>query len=123
MLAEGEPAWLVAWRHQQSQPAPPPAPPPSPKPKPNYAPKDTFAFPAREGVDLQGMIETQRWEYDGGVRREPVLDADARPPRVVRKVGWQRCMKCRRPFFSEDVLRLRLCSGADGCREDEDRFK
>ncbi|MBB5986994.1 hypothetical protein HNP60_002968 [Sphingobium sp. B1D3A] len=31
--------------------------------------------------------------------REPVLDADASPPRVVRKVGWQRCMKCRRPSF------------------------
>jgi hypothetical protein len=32
-------------------------------------------------------------------------------------------MKCRSPFWSKDVVRLRLCSGiAGGCREHEDRF-
>lgn len=126
MLADGEPAWLLAWRHGQAQPqaAPPPTPVAvTPAPAKTYAPRDTFAFPAREGVDLQGMIEPQRWDYDGCKRREPVLDADVRPPRVVRKVGWQRCMKCSRPFFSEDVVRLRLCSGAEGCRGDEDRYR
>ena len=56
-----------------------------------------------------------------GKRREPVLDED-QDYRVVRKVGWHRCMRCRKPFFSEDVLRLRLCGGAEGCRGDEDRF-
>jgi len=116
MQANGEPAWLVAWRDRENQPAPAPA------PKSAYAPRDTFSFPAKAGVDWQGMIVPQRWDYDGCVRREAVLDADASLPRVVRKMGWQRCMKCRRPFFSEDVLRLRLCSGADGCRGDEDRF-
>lgn len=68
-----------------------------------------------------GIIEPDPWEYDGCLRREPVLDEDTR--RVVRKVGWHRCLKCRRPFFSEDVIRLRLCSGAQGCRGDEDRFR
>ena len=70
-----------------------------------------------------GIIEPDPWDYDGGKRREPVIDEDAKPPRVVRKVGWRHCLKCRRPFFSEDVVRLRLChNGAYGCRKDEDRF-
>lgn len=119
MHADGEPAWLVAWRERDGQPLPKPAPTPS---KPSYAPRDTFSFPAKQGVDWQGMIVPKRWENDGCVRREAVLDADATPPRVVRKVGWQRCLKCRRPFFLEDVLRLRLCDGTQGCRGDEDRF-
>lgn len=119
MQADAAPAWLVAWRERDRQPLPSPAPKPE---RPPTAPRDTFSFPARAGTDWQGMIIPKRWDYDGCVRREPVLDADASPPRVVRKIGWQRCMKCRRPFFSEDVLRLRLCDGADGCRGDEDRF-
>lgn len=119
MLADGAPAWLLAWQEQQRQPQPAQG---RPVVKPDYAPRDTLAFRAREGADWQGLIIPKRWDYDGCVRREPVLDADADPPRLVRKVGWQRCMKCRRPFFSEDVLRLRLCSGAEGCRGDEDRY-
>ena len=121
MPGDGVPAWLQAWQgqHCQPQPAVPATLPPSSAPKPSYAPRDTFAFPAREGADLQGMIEPKRWDFDGCLRREPVLDADARPPRVVRKVGWHRCLKCRRPFFSEDVLRLRMC---EPCRGQEDRY-
>jgi len=69
-----------------------------------------------------GIIEPDPWPFDGCKRREPVMDED-HPGRVVRKVGWHRCLKCRRPFFSEDVLRLRLCSGAQGCRGDEDRYR
>jgi hypothetical protein len=68
-----------------------------------------------------GIMEPDPWDYDGCQRREPVFDVDY-PPRVVRKVGWHRCLKCRRPFFSEDVIRQRLCSGGQGCREDENRF-
>ncbi|KQN08613.1 hypothetical protein ASE85_16945 [Sphingobium sp. Leaf26] len=123
MRADGEPAWLLAWREQLSQPASAAHARTTIK---IYAPRDTFSFPAREGADWQGMIVPKRWDYDGCVRREPVVDADASPPRVVRKVGWQRCMKCRRPFFSEDVIRLRLCTGGGGttgCRGDEDRFR
>lgn len=120
MPADGEPAWLLAWRAGVPQQEPAPAPPASsPSPKLSYAPRDTFAFPAREGADMLGMIEPKRWDFDGCLRREPVLDADSRPPRVVRKVGWHRCMKCRRPFFSEDVLRLRMC---EPCRGDESRY-
>lgn len=116
MLGDGAPAWLQAWHDSQHQPSNPVA------PKPTYAPRDTFAFPAKEGADWQGMVVPKRWEFDGCLRREAVLDADSTPPRVVRRVGWHRCMKCRRPFFSEDVLRQRLCDGAGGCREDEDRL-
>jgi hypothetical protein len=64
-----------------------------------------------------GIVEPQRWSYDGGLRREPVLDTDFSPPRVVRKVGWRSCMRCKQPFFSEDVIALRLCDGPDGCRD------
>lgn len=112
------PAWLLAWQDEQSRPAPPPAPKP-PRPKP----VDGLHVPLRMRGQAAaiGIIEPEPWDYDGCVRREPVMDAD-NAGRVVRKVGWHRCMKCRRPFFSEDVLRLRLCSGAQGCRGDEDRF-
>lgn len=128
MLADGEPGWLVAWRQQQAQPPAPPAATPSPalpKPKVRYAPHDSVQFASVPGADLQGFVEPGRWDYDGCKRREPVKDADY-PYRVVRTVGWQRCLKCRRPFFSEDVIRLRLCvggAGTTGCRGDEDRFR
>ncbi len=67
----------------------------------------------------EGFVEPERWAYDGGIRRGFVIDMDFNPPRVIRKIGWQHCLKCRKPCFSEDVVRLRLC---DLCREDEDRF-
>ncbi len=68
------------------------------------------------------MIVPKPWDYDGCERREPVIDADNR--RVVRKVGWHHCLKCRKPFWSDDVVRLRLCVDPTigGCRRDEDRF-
>ncbi len=127
MLADGEPTWLLAWRDQQRQreaaPAPPLAATPAPTPLKVYAPRDTVQFAKVQGADLQGMIVPARWPFDGGVRREPVMDTDY-PPRVVRKVGWHRCLKCKMPFWSEDVLRQRLCVGDGfvGCRSDEDRF-
>ena len=58
-----------------------------------------------------GFIEPKPWDNDGGVRREPVIDTDHRPPRVVRFVGWRSCMCCRRPFWSEDTKQLRMCGG------------
>lgn len=64
-----------------------------------------------------GFVEPPAWTYDGGVRREPVLDLDCHPPRVVRKVGWRSCMACGKPFFSEDVIALRLCNGEKSCRQ------
>lgn len=72
---------------------------------------------------MLGLMEPARWDYDGGVRREAVRDETFTPPRVVRKVGWQHCLRCRKPFFSEDVTRLRLCDdNGVGCRSDETRF-
>lgn len=118
MLADGEPAWLLAWREQESQPKPPPA-PPAPRPKPDGP---HVPLRMRGQAAAIGIIEPDPWPFDGCKRREPVMDEDDRH-RVVRKVGWHRCLKCRRPFFSEDVIRLRLCSGAQGCRGDEDRFR
>ena len=63
MLADGDPAWLVAWRDRDRQSAPSP-------PAKVYAPKDTLSFPAKEGADWQGMIVPKRWEFDGCLRRE-----------------------------------------------------
>jgi len=58
---------------------------------------------------LLGFSEPDPWAYDGGVRREQVLDCDHRPPRVVRIVGWRTCLKCSSPFWSEDVRGQRMC--------------
>jgi hypothetical protein len=49
------------------------------------------------------------WAWDGGKRREPVLDLDRFPARVVRSVGWNTCLRCAQPFFSEDVVGIRMC--------------
>ena len=55
------------------------------------------------------LEEPTPWAWDGGKRREPVLDHDHNPPRVVRKVGWRSCMCCARRFWSTDVIRVRMC--------------
>jgi len=57
---------------------------------------------------LGGVREPLQWPFDGCIRRESVCDHDQRPPCVVRSVGWHLCMKCRREFFSSDVVRIRL---------------
>ncbi len=62
------------------------------------------------GLDI---VEPPRWPRDGGVRREPVYDRNFDPPRLVRHVGWRRCMACGCQFFSEDVQRQRL--HPEGC--------
>ena len=43
-----------------------------------------------------------------------VIDLNVQPPRVVRTVGWLRCMCCGRFHFSEDVSRARLCLNCGG---------
>lgn len=65
----------------------------------------------------KALIEPERWPNDGGARRAPVMDPNFDPPRVVRRVGWLRCMCCCRFHFSEDVARARMCwecGGAGG---------
>lgn len=106
MSAEAVPAWLAAWRERGPQP-------PQPKPAPAKRERHQAAPPP---TTVSGIVEPERWPNDGGVRRESVLDTDCHPPRVVRKVGWRTCMCCGASFFSEDVMRLRLCDGPEGCR-------
>lgn len=65
-------------------------------------------------VPSPGITEPARWPEDGGKRRAAVLDHDSRPPRVIRHVGWRTCLRCRKPFWSEDVLKVRLCSPCKG---------
>jgi hypothetical protein len=60
------------------------------------------------------LIEPDRWPNDGGARRAPVRDPNCDPPRVVRQVGWLRCMCCCRSHFSEDVARARMCVECGG---------
>lgn len=60
------------------------------------------------------LVEPARWPNDGGARRAPVMDPNCDPPRVVRRVGWLRCMCCGRSHFSEDVARARMCVECGG---------
>ena len=61
------------------------------------------------------LIEPTRWPFSGDLtRRASVMDPNEEPPRVVRWVGYVRCMSCGRPHFSEDVVRARLCSACGG---------
>ncbi|MFT3761984.1 MAG: hypothetical protein QM761_05085 [Pseudoxanthomonas sp.] len=60
------------------------------------------------------MIEPERWPNDDGARRAPVMDPNYDPPKVVRQVGWLRCMCCGRFHFSEDVARARMCLDCGG---------
>lgn len=72
------------------------------------------APPQRPKPNYQGFVEPLPWPDDGGQRRERVLDVDHNPPRVVRVVGWHRCMSCRKPFWSEDTRRVRMCDRCKG---------
>lgn len=60
------------------------------------------------------LIEPKPWPFDGGTRRAQVLNPNFDPPRLIRKMGWARCMTCRRYHFSEDVARVRICCHCGG---------
>lgn len=81
------------------------------------APKAAKAKPAGDMVWSQALghdlEEPEPWAWDGGKRREQVLDHNYRPPRVVRSVGWRCCMMCGKAYFSQDVIRQRMC---EACR-------
>lgn len=106
------PAWLVAYRERQGHHEPAQ---PKPRPKPVHRARTSRNSP----IVSQGFQEPAAWPWDGGLRREAVLDLDCNPPRIVRRVGWHNCLRCRRSFFSHDVVRQRLCAS---CRGDADRF-
>lgn len=57
-------------------------------------------------------IEPEPWPFDGGKRREAVLDHDHWPPRVVRKVGWRVCLKCVRPSSARTCCACGCATGA-----------
>ena len=97
------PEWLAAWRERKGMSAPEP-----PAAAPMAMEQSATAPPRR--TNSQGFIEPRAWAPDDGSRREPVMDADHNPPRVVRYVGWLRCLRCRRPHFSPDVARVRICT-------------
>lgn len=60
-----------------------------------------------------GIAEPHIWIDDGTNRREPVIDQNDNPSRIVRYVGWQPCLKCRKRYFSRDCRSIRLC---DPCK-------
>lgn len=63
----------------------------------------------------KAIIEPAYWAFNGDlIRRASVMDPNEEPPRVVRRVGYVRCMSCGRPHFSPDVIRARMCSTCGG---------
>ena len=60
------------------------------------------------------LIEPRRWANDEGKRHAPVLDPNFNPPKVIRHMGWKRCMSCWRFHFSEDIVRVRICTECGG---------
>ena len=116
------PPWLIAWRERG--PAPPAQREQRPRQGCNGEPATVSAVaeaarPKRSRANYQGFIELEPWPDDGGQRRERVLDADHNPPRVVRVVGWHRCMTCRKPFWSEDTRHVRMCRDCKGIERDQ----
>lgn len=58
----------------------------------------------RYGIDI---VEPRAWPFDWGARREAVRDPNWND-RIIRRVGWTRCMRCGTWFFSPDVAKVRL---------------
>lgn len=120
--AEPVPGWLAAWRERG------PAPPAQRERRTRQGcsgasrPVSPTAEAQRPKPDGLGFVIPDPWPYDGGQRREPVLDTAFNPARIVRRVGWRTCLTCRKPFFSEDVIALRLCDGTFGCRDPKPRL-
>ncbi|MFA7460156.1 MAG: hypothetical protein WCY60_04025 [Trueperaceae bacterium] len=74
---------------------------------PKHAPEDRAI--------ARALIEPEPWPFSGDLaRRASVMDPNVEPPRVVRRVGYVRCLRCSRPHFSEDVVSIRLCLSCGG---------
>ena len=101
------PAWLANWRAAKGVSVRDEA-------DPGPTATTTVGTAPTPRVDSQGFTSPREWPYDECRRREPVLDHDVTPPRVIRRVGWQRCLRCLRPFFSSDIVRQRLCEFCKG---------
>jgi hypothetical protein len=73
--------------------------------------------------NFQGFVEPRMWPQDGGTRCKPLMDMDAKPPRIVRYIGWKKRIRCGQLFWSDDVQRLRSCTpqpNQQGCRSRQD---
>lgn len=82
---------------------------------PDHRRLPTMRKPTGDHLVGRTLAEPERWSFDGDLsRRAPVLDPNFDPPRVVRRVGWLRCMRCGRPHFSEDVVGVRICFECGG---------
>jgi hypothetical protein len=93
----------------------PPAASEQPAPAPPAAPR--YRWPASFEARAIGrpVEEPRAWDFDGDLlRRADVVDRNYDPPRVLRRVGWRRCMRCARPQFSQDVVAIRLCWNCGG---------
>jgi len=56
--------------------------------------------------------EPRAWEFDGDLaKRVPVVDPNDN--RVIRYVGFRKCLACPKFFFSPDVRGVRIC---DRCK-------
>lgn len=113
-MTEQAPAWLVAWCEGRTAPAAPAQPSAQPQAAPRQGgkggkPKARAANGLSKGANGFSEPKHEAWSFDGGKRREAVLDLDDIPPRVVRQVGWRICMSCAKPFWSSDVIGVRLC--------------
>jgi hypothetical protein len=49
-------------------------------------------------------------------RRVEVYDHNFNPPRLVRKCGYQKCLRCREPFWSPHCTGIRLCNVCKGAQ-------
>jgi hypothetical protein len=88
------PSWLVGYVGQPARRVPRPR-----------KPRAEIEVPTAVGRDL---IEPNEWAFDGDLtRREPVLDPNWN--RVVRYVGWRKCLRCSTPHFTPDVVKVRIC--------------
>jgi hypothetical protein len=90
------PSWLVGYVGRSARRVEQP-----PKPR-------VVEIPTAIGCEID---EPEPWEFTGDLtRRVAVYDHNWTPPRVVRRCGHKRCLRCREPFWSPDVRRIHLCS-------------
>lgn len=65
------------------------------------------------------IVEPKPWPFvEGDRRREPVIDHNFTPVRVVRYVGYRKCMACPKWFWSGDVIRVRICDCCKSYKSD-----
>lgn len=83
-------------------------------PKPVAVPTPAIGLTLPPEADSLGFEVPRPWDWDGGKRRAFVLDRDHNPARIVRMVGWRVCLRCAGRFWSDDVVKIRLCAGCGG---------